>query len=330
MEDATRILDAGTQDYPLDASASQSAEDCPHCSTNIAPGKMFCPGCGYQRNTWAASSAAAASQAQSAPSEDRGPAIFEIIDDAGNCYGLPDGESVLGRGVAEISIADGYLSRRHAVFTVSAGKLSFSDLGSANGSFVGDLKLERDVPHSLIDGQKITLGKLGFTVRALQPEHASEDNLTATEADYSDVSVELASDSDISQEAAEVLPADPPHVASGWCLEHSAHGTLDIPLGVITLGRSAGKADIPISGDGYVSGLHGRLTASADALSFEDLGSTNGSLVNDEPAAANLAIELREGDKLQLGQTEFVVSRDSAELGADEIEGNSDEPGLMA
>jgi pSer/pThr/pTyr-binding forkhead associated (FHA) protein len=322
MEDATRILDAGTQDYPLDASASASAESCPHCSTMIQPGSMFCSSCGYQRNTWAAAKAQATASAS--PAVDRGPALYELRDIHGNTYALPAGESVLGRGEVDISIADGYLSRQHARFTATHESLSIMDLGSANGSFVADLKLIKEAPHELQDGQEFILGKLSFVVRELAAQAPDERLISSVEAAYSDVAVDEVA-GEASSENIEIEAAESLREASSWCLEHGAHGTLSIPLGELTLGRSASKSDIPISGDGFISGLHGKLLATEDGLAYTDLGSTNGSMLNGVALEANVETRLTVGDKLQLGQTEFEVS-----LASTEIEGNSDEPKVMA
>ena len=301
MEDSTRILDAGTEDYPLDAGLASSAETCPFCSSTIAPGSQFCPSCGYQRGTWAASASQAA--VEDAVDVDRGPGLFELVDADGNSYPLPAGETVIGRGEVDLQIANGYLSRRHALFLVSEDSVTFSDLGSANGSFVGDLKLDRETPHPLEDGQQIRLGQLDLTLRRM------ESAADATQLVEQPVETEEAPETeteDVATESADTVESDE-RPLSRWTLENDSHGSLSIPVGELTLGRSASKADLQISGDGYVSGLHGMLTATDDELSYTDLGSTNGSMVNGEALPANEEASLSAGDNLQLGQTSFVV-----------------------
>ncbi|MEZ5338907.1 MAG: FHA domain-containing protein [bacterium] len=330
MDDSTRILESGTQDYPLDAGIASGTESCPHCSTSIGSGLMFCPSCGYQRGTWAAAASAPSGTATAGSlASERGPALFELVEESGSSHALPEGVSVLGRGEVEISIADGYLSRRHASFTAAPGRLSVSDLGSANGSFIGDLRLERDVEHELQDGQSLRLGNTSFTVRSLDFEpaaQASETLINPVQADYSDVDSSTAeADTSLDVDTSDAVQAG--RELSGWCIANDQSGNLAIPLGETTLGRSASRADLQISGDGYVSGLHGLLAASSEGLTYSDLGSTNGSKVNGEPVAANDEVSLMNGDRLQLGQTEFLVSYSGPEGG---IEGNPDEPGVMA
>lgn len=323
MDDATRILDSGTKDYPLDEALAAHAEPCPHCSTTINAGKLFCPSCGYQRGTWAAGTAAAKTEADT----DRGPALFEIVDSSGNSYALAEGETVIGRGEVDIQVNDGYMSRRHAVFTAAPGDLKVSDLGSANGSFVGDLRLDRETPHTLEDGQAITLGRTEFTVRAIDApaySEADDDVISSVEEDYSDVPLEDAKQAGAERETAGETESAIP---SGWHITNERLGNFVIEIGETTLGRSAAKSDLQVSGDGYISGLHGMLVASDDSLVYTDLGSTNGSLINGEPLEPNTEASLSVGDRLQLGQTEFTVSHGAT---PDEAEGNPDEPGIIA
>ena len=71
--------------------------------------------------------------------------------------------------------------------------------------------------------------------------------------------------------------------------------------GPVIVGRSPG-ADIVI-GAGYVSGRHARFTLMGQNLFVEDLGSTNGTYVNGRPVSSQ---ELRDGDRITIGMTNFV------------------------
>lgn len=76
-------------------------------------------------------------------------------------------------------------------------------------------------------------------------------------------------------------------------------------LGPVVIGRSP-SSDIVID-EPYVSSTHARFTLQGPALVLEDLGSTNGTLVNghtiDQP------VTLREDDEVQVGDTIMRVSR---------------------
>jgi len=77
-----------------------------------------------------------------------------------------------------------------------------------------------------------------------------------------------------------------------------------LPGSLKTIGRAPG-VDFVVDA-ALVSRVHCRLTLSdANELLLEDLGSTNGTFVNDQKVAK---IVLRDGDKLTVGRVEFAVS----------------------
>ena len=76
-------------------------------------------------------------------------------------------------------------------------------------------------------------------------------------------------------------------------------------LGPVVIGRSP-SSDIVID-EPYVSSTHARFTLQGPALVIEDLGSTNGTLVNGHPI--DQAVTLRENDEVQVGDTIMRVSR---------------------
>jgi hypothetical protein len=69
-----------------------------------------------------------------------------------------------------------------------------------------------------------------------------------------------------------------------------------------TLGREAG-AGIRLDGDDYVSARHARIDVRPDGVWVNDLGSTNGTFVND--GRVNGARHVRAGDVIRVGATEL-------------------------
>jgi len=65
----------------------------------------------------------------------------------------------------------------------------------------------------------------------------------------------------------------------------------------LTIGRAAG-CQISLD-DTYMSQLHARVSPSNDGVIVEDLGSTNGTYINQQRVTA--AVEARAGDQVQLG-----------------------------
>ncbi len=94
----------------------------------------------------------------------------------------------------------------------------------------------------------------------------------------------------------------------GWILETAGETPVTLRLAagsVKTLGR-APAADFVVDAP-LISRVHCRLTAApSDQLIVEDLGSTNGTLVNGQRVERSV---LRADDRLLIGRLEFVVSR---------------------
>lgn len=81
---------------------------------------------------------------------------------------------------------------------------------------------------------------------------------------------------------------------------------VSVPLsGPVVIGRSP-DADLVIADD-FVSGVHAKIVPSADGFVLEDLGSTNGTLVNGQPATRPLTIVA--GDVVELGRNRLEVVR---------------------
>jgi DNA-binding winged helix-turn-helix (wHTH) protein len=80
---------------------------------------------------------------------------------------LEEGEHLIGRDPdAEIFLNAAGVSRRHARIGISAGRATIEDLGSKNGTFVGDERVEG--ARSLGDGDIIGVGSVKLTLRIFQ------------------------------------------------------------------------------------------------------------------------------------------------------------------
>jgi hypothetical protein len=83
-----------------------------------------------------------------------------------------------------------------------------------------------------------------------------------------------------------------------------AGAVYDLSNGAL-LGRSA-EADIVLE-DSFSSSRHARLFAQGDAIVLEDLGSTNGTYLNEEPLSGPQP--LHDGDRVKIGSSEFLFER---------------------
>lgn len=74
----------------------------------------------------------------------------------------------------------------------------------------------------------------------------------------------------------------------------------------ITIGRAPG-CGIPLDDDSYISNLHARVFTRDGTVWVEDLGSTNGTFVNERRISK--ATPLHRGDRLQVGRTILETSK---------------------
>jgi DNA-binding winged helix-turn-helix (wHTH) protein len=80
---------------------------------------------------------------------------------------LEEGQHLIGRDPdAEIFLNSAGVSRRHAQIEISAGRATIEDLGSKNGTFVGDRRVDGRRP--LVDGDIIGVGSVKLTLRMFQ------------------------------------------------------------------------------------------------------------------------------------------------------------------
>jgi hypothetical protein len=104
--------------------------------------------------------------------EGRSGVSFRITWVAGRVT-LYEGEHVIGRDPnVEIYLDAPEVSRRHAQIKIAAARATIEDLGSKNGTFVGDQRV--DGSRSVGDGDVITVGSVKLKVRALQAPTSTE------------------------------------------------------------------------------------------------------------------------------------------------------------
>src|SRR6185436_10956368 len=80
-------------------------------------------------------------------------------------YPLAEGDNLLGRDEdCVVALPSGKVSRRHARIRLTKGEALLEDLGSKNGTYVGDRRVEG--PTALADGDEIRLGSVLLVFRA--------------------------------------------------------------------------------------------------------------------------------------------------------------------
>lgn len=170
----------------------------------------------------------------------------------GGTHELVEGVNQIGRNYGDIFENDGYLSPSHAVLTVDSahGRAVIRDLDSLNGVFVKMTEEEGVAP-----GQVIRIGQELLRFDTIEPPQPLEDGT-------------------------EVMGSPNPGywgkitVIIGRDVDGSAYPLLGDS---VTLGRERGEINFP--DDGYVSGLHARLSNQNGAVVLTDLGSSNGTFI---------------------------------------------------
>jgi pSer/pThr/pTyr-binding forkhead associated (FHA) protein len=257
--------------------ASAGTVICPQCGHTNSPSNLFCGSCGFRLG-----GVAARPPAPAAPAPE--PAVGSLVltalradgSEAGT-YQIPGINGQIGRETGSIFAGDSYLSPRHASFRAAGpGRAIVKDEGSLNGVYK---KLGRDLPVELKPNDVFRIGQeiLKFELLANQaPSADGVERLGAPSKGYvGRIALVIGRD-----ETGNAFP---------------------IPEIGVHLGRERG--DILFPEDGYVSGLHCRLSWDGQRLFLTDLGSSNGTFLRLTAEA-----EIRGGDVLLMGQQLFRVA----------------------
>jgi DNA-binding winged helix-turn-helix (wHTH) protein len=95
--------------------------------------------------------------------------------------GLFAGENVLGREGAGVTLLkSSTVSRRHAQLDIGADGSVIEDLGSKNGTYVNDRRVETPTP--VVDGDRLRVGSLVFTFRRHQSANSTQSLSSLSDA----------------------------------------------------------------------------------------------------------------------------------------------------
>ena len=280
---------------------------CPVCKSTTPLMEAFCGDCGFLLTSSPAEEVAL-------PADEAPPAELVDLQD-GRRFRLRMGVNTLGRSGTDILVNETTVSRNHATITVTESGIVIEDLGSSNGTKVGDLRLSANQPTPAIPGTPLRFGNWRVTLEtgargagsAEATVMAGMDDRTMVGAppvdDRTMVGVPVgATPAPSAASSASIVPEGP---VVAWLKKEAGPGA-DIPLavGTLTIGRRTGNS-LVITGDNYISGKHAELNTSTIGTFLTDVGSTNGTFVNGQKMTANERQPLLEGDEIQLGQTRY-------------------------
>jgi pSer/pThr/pTyr-binding forkhead associated (FHA) protein len=249
---------------------------CPSCGADIPPGFKFCGQCGTKIEAPPSPRNTADIARQPPPAtRPRGQLVLIRPDGSeGGLHPLEEGENRIGRDHGELFENDGYLSPTHAEIILNAAGAVVRDLGSLNGVFLRMIDEEE-----MESGQIFRIGQELIRFDTVQPPEPTADGT-------------------------EIMGSPNPgywgrlSIIIGEGVDGSAFPLLGDS---VTLGRERGDINFP--DDGYVSGLHARVSTRNGKYYLADLGSSNGTFikVSGERAMAGGAFAL-------LGQQLFKLS----------------------
>ena len=280
---------------------------CPVCGTSTPLMDPFCGDCGFLLES-------APAEPIVAPTEDA-PAGELLDQQSGRRFRLRNGVNTVGRHGTDILVNEGTVSRNHARITLADGGATVEDLGSSNGTKVGDQRLTANQPVSAPSGVNLRFGNWNVVLEiggSVSPDFSSAtiampapDDRTLVNPAFSD---EDTFEADPGPAAEDGHPGETsaPVAPPVSILRKIAGPSDDIPVaaGTLTLGRRP-ENDIVLSDDAYVSGRHAELFSDGAGTYVTDVGSTNGTVVNGQRIPANARIELTQGDELHIGQNHF-------------------------
>jgi hypothetical protein len=257
--------------------AGSGKVSCPECSHENPPGNRFCASCGHRLDE--VQPAAVAPPAPAVPDVAGAVAVLTALSPDGveaGTFSLESGENIVGREAGGVFGGDNYLSPKHASLTPTGDGLVVRDVGSLNGVF---RKLNAEQRCPLAADQIFRIGQELIQFQALDPEGPDADGVEHMGAPIKGYVGRIAM----------VLGRD------------TVGTTFPVPETGLSLGRERGE--VLFSDDGYVSGLHCRLSFEEGQVYITDLGSSNGTFVR------LLAEEkIGNGDILLMGQQLFRVS----------------------
>jgi len=101
------------------------------------------------------------------PYRRRKPPVAELVDlQDGRRFRLRMGVNTLGRQGTDILVNESTVSRNHANITVEENRIVIEDLGSSNGTKVGDLRLSANQPTVAASGMPLRFGNWRVVLEA--------------------------------------------------------------------------------------------------------------------------------------------------------------------
>lgn len=256
---------------------------CAQCGAANPPDNRFCASCGFRLGAELEEDRPQPHTTKLPPAPTSAararPVQLTSLNPDGSESGtftLPPTATTIGRETGGLFARDSYLSPRHAAFTPNGERLHVRDVASLNGIF---RKLAPDMPFHIEPGQVFRIGQELIRFEAIATKPPDEHGVEYLGA-----------------------PSDGYVGRIVMVLGRTTGGTaFPVPETGLHLGRERGE--VIFADDGYVSGLHCRLSYERGRVYLTDLGSSNGTFVRIRAEA-----DVGQGEILLMGQQLFRVN----------------------
>lgn len=220
---------------------------------------------------------------------------------------------VIGRGDGcEVRLPDPSVSHRHASIRQRGTDYIVLDEGSTNGTFVGPVRLSPQAPRVLKSGDLIRVGRIWLEVRTEQAALTQNPQLATKEIALMLVADALAAQGE--PVAAELCVTEGPDTGRTLSIRE-----FDRPY---VIGRGA-ECDLSLN-DSDTSRRHVEVMRRGEHLYVRDLGSKNGSMLNDAALDTQTPRSWPKAALLGLGSTRLTF-RDPILDALSELERSADE-----
>lgn len=257
---------------------------CPVCHATTPALESYCCECGFLLSGPVPESLEVALE-EAPPAE-----LVEL--ETGRRYRLRVGDNTVGRQGTDVLLLDATVSRNHARIHVENGQISVEDLGSTNGTKVGDLRLTPNQPVSVTSGTLLRFGNVQLRLEVRGGETAEKTVAIAAPSSETTLLAPAAQPEETVSPVARLRKLEGPG------------NELSVPAGVSRIGRRPTN-ELIVTGDAYVSGLHAEIRVENGEAWLMDVGSTNGTFVNGTRLTPNQPQLLANGDEVKIGQTSY-------------------------
>lgn len=231
----------------------------------------------------------------------------------GVAFALSEERMTIGRNPsATISLDDLTVSRVHAEVFKKDGRWFVTDAGSSNGTFIGGRRLEAGASEPLHEGAEVRYGTVEMVVTKVTVDEDTDETAPRAVALSEEVAagatriIDVVSEQEVAdsqQVRGEPAPAPTRLAVVRGPAAGQSVSLSDLPM---ILGREGAEGVVGID-DRFISRRHARVDRTNDGtIRVTDLGSSNGSWLNDDRIDANSPRPVAPGDKLRMGPATVV------------------------